>query len=312
METNYLQDFDYVIQTAKSVGKPARVAIAGAAGVPMILEGAMMARKEGIAEPVLLGDTEKIKETLAGIGEDPDSCEIISVPDGVNMVQYTIECIKAGKADILMRGNTHTRDFLLPVINKSNHLLKDKLFTQVELVKIPGMSKAVAVSDVTILVTPSQEQLKEVIRNMVKALNIAGVMHPNIALLSLVEVPSFHMNDTIQASNLVFEHGRRPIADCNLVGPISYDLIVSKESAQQKKYDCEYCGDFDGIVVPNLMVGNVMIKVLQKSMGAEGFGIIIGGNIPIAITSRSDSAQKAFLSIAATRVTLDKLKKKEI
>ena len=311
METNYLQDFDYVIQSAKEAGRPARVAIAGA-DAPLILEGALMAKKEGFAEPVLVGDFEKIKKTLTSIGEDLNACEIIPVPEGVNVVQYTIEIINAGKADILMRGNTHTRDFLLPVINKSNHLLKDKLFTQTEIIKIPGMEKAVAISDVTILVTPSEEQLKEVIRNMVKALNIAGVQHPNIALLSLVEVPSFHMEETLNATTLVYEHSRRPIADCNLVGPIPYDLIVSKEAAELKNYDCEYCGNFDGIVVPNLMVGNVMIKVLQKSMGAEGFGIIMGGNIPIAITSRSDAAQKAFLSLAAARINLEKLKNNEI
>ena len=236
MGTNYLQDFDYVVQNAKSAGAPARVVIAGA-DVPMILKGAVMAQKEGFAKPILLGNEERIQATLAEIGESGDGCEILPVHDSVNLVQYAIDMVKAGSADILMRGNTQTRDFLMPVLNKSNHLLKDNLFTQVDLVKIPGMDKAIAISDVTILVNPSAEQHKEVIRNMVKALHISGVDHPNIALLSLVEIPSFHMNDTIEATNLVYEHKNEPIADCNLVGPIPYDLIVSKEAAQLKGYD---------------------------------------------------------------------------
>jgi hypothetical protein len=33
--------------------------------------------------------------------------------------------VAACKADVLMRGNTQTRDFLLPIVNKSNHLLED-------------------------------------------------------------------------------------------------------------------------------------------------------------------------------------------
>ena len=54
-----------------------------------------------------------------------------------------------------------------------------------------------------------------------------------------------------------------------MVGPIAYDLIVSKEAARLKAYDCDCCGEFDGIVVPNLATGNVMIKVLQHSAGAD-------------------------------------------
>ena len=84
-----------------------------------------------------------------------------------------------------------------------------------------------------------------------------------------------------------------------MVGPIPYDLIVSKEAARLKNYDCEYCGEFDGIVVPNLMAGNLLIKVLQMNARANSLGMIVGAKVPIAITSRSDSKEQAYLSLAA-------------
>jgi phosphotransacetylase len=107
------------------------------------------------------------------------------------------------------------------------------------------------------------------------------------------------MRDTVEDQTMVREHQYRPIADCNLAGPIAYDLIMSKEAARLKGYDCPWCGEFDGIVVPNLMSGNLLVKVLQHNAGATGCGILVGAKIPVAICSRSDDPGQAYLSLAA-------------
>ena len=51
--------------------------------------------------------------------------------------------------------------------------------------------------------------------------------------------------------------------------------------------------------MPNLMSGNLLIKVLQMNAGATSCGILVGAKIPVAITSRSDAPDKAYLSLAA-------------
>ena len=225
--------------------------------------------------------------------------------DGTSPVRFAIEMINAGRADVLMRGNTQTRDFLMPVLNKANHLLvKDALVTDVVMLSVPGYDRLLAISDVTLLIDPSADARVEVARNMVQVLKSFGVEKPNIALLAMVETPSFHMRDTVEDQTIVRKHQKEPIADCNLVGPISYDLIISKEAARLKSYDCPYCGEFDGIVVPNLMSGNLLVKVLEHNAGAMGGGVLAGARIPIAITSRSDLPEKAYLSLAACAAML--------
>ena len=215
-------------------------------------------------------------------------------------MQYAIEMVRAGEADALMRGNTQTRDFLMPVLNKANHLIReDALVTHVVFLQVAGYERVLAISDVTLLINPPLEMRKKVVANMVRALKVFGVEKPNIALLSLVESPSFQMRDSVEDQTMVRQHASRPIADCNLVGPIAYDLIMSKEAARLKGYDCPFCGEFDGIVVPNLFSGNLLVKVLQRNAGATGCGILVGAKIPIAICSRADEPEQAYLSLAA-------------
>ena len=299
MKIEYAKEFDRVVEKAKAARKPMRVAIAGA-DAENILLGAFAAQEEGFVEPILVGREKKIREILQQLGLEDRSYQLQAIDGNTNSVQYAIEMIQAGQADALMRGNTQTRDFLMPVLNKANHLIrKDALVTHVVFLKVPGYEKLLAISDVTLLIFPDEGERREVAKNLVRALNVFGVEKPNIALLSLVEKPSFQMRDTVEDDNIVRQHKFRPIADCNIVGPIAWDLIMSKEAARLKGYDCPYCGEFDGIVVPNLSTGNVMIKVLQRNAGATGCGILVGATIPIAICSRSDEPDQAFLSLAA-------------
>ena len=294
-------EFQVMVEKAqeRTVGKPIRVAIA-AADSENILKGVFMAQEDGFVEPILVGSYKKINEVLEKIGAKDRKYDIHPLDNDTNKVQYSIDMIKSGNADMLMRGNTQTRDFLLPVLHKTNHLIRPgRILTHVVMLKIPTYHKMLAISDVTLLVNPSIEERKKVIVNMVDALHVFGVKQPNIGLLSLIEKPAFHMKDTVEAQTILIDHQDEPIADCNLVGPITWDLMLNKEAARLKGYDNPACGDFDGVVVTNLMTGNLIVKVLDTSCGAYNCGILIGANIPIAITGRSESAREAFLSVAA-------------
>jgi phosphotransacetylase len=94
------------------------------------------------------------------------------------------------------------------------------------------------------------------------------------------------------------EHATKPFANCNLVGPIAYDLILSKEAARLKNYTNPLCGEFDGIVAPSLLAANLIVKCWQMHAQAKTCGAVIGAKVPVALTSRSDDKEVAFLSLA--------------
>ena len=291
--------YNFILERAKSMPRPLRVAIAGS-DTENILRGAIAAHEDGFVDPILIGNYKKTKKILADLGYSDENFDFQPITNDTNPVQYAIEMILSGNADCLMRGNTQTRDLLLPVLNKTNHLIEeDRLLTHAVIFTVPGEDRLMAISDVTLLINPSLEKKEEVIRNLVEELGVFGVKRPKIALLAMVEKPSFHIKNSVEAQTIVMHHNEDPIADCELVGPITYDLIMSKEAARLKHYDCPYCGEFDGIVVPHLLAGNSIVKVLETHTDTVSCGVLVGAKIPIAITGRSEKPIASYLSLAA-------------
>ena len=292
-----LKNFEPIVERAKQTSEPKRVVIAGADSENILL-GAFEAQDAGFVTPVLVGEESKIVPMLERLGLKDKPYRLAATQPGENVAQVAVDLVNQGAGDMLMRGNTQTREFLLPLLVPENGLRTDKLLTHIDLVCMPEYPKVIAIGDVTVTIEPNLQQKKLIIRNMVETLQAVGYEKPNIALLSMVEKVAFHMKDTVEAQELVREHKQRPIADCELVGPIAYDLILSKEAARLKGYDCSLCGEFDGIIVPSLLAGNLIVKCWQMHAHAQTCGVVIGAKVPVALTSRSDDKEVAFHSLA--------------
>ena len=292
-----MKNFDQIVERAKRSFRKMRVVIAGA-DAENILLGTFEAQDAGFATPVLVGEAEKIEPMLERLGLKDKTYRLVATQPGEDVVQAAVNVIRRGEGDVLMRGNTQTRDFLMALLDKKNELRTDKRLVHIDLVSMPEYPKLIAIGDVTVTIQPDIQQKKEIIRSMTETLESVGYDKPNIALLSMVEEVNFHMKDTMEAQELVRSHADTPIANCNLVGPIAYDLILSKEAARLKNYDEPLCGEFDGIVVPSLLAGNLIVKCWQMHAKAKTCGVVVGAKVPVALTSRSDDKEVAFLSLA--------------
>ena len=292
-----MKDFNQIVERAKRSFRKMRVVIAGA-DAENILLGTFEAQDAGFATPVLVGEAEKIEPMLERLGLKDKPYSLVATQPGEDVVQAAVDVIRRGEGDVLMRGNTQTRDFLMALLDKKNELRTDKRLVHIDLVSMPEYPKLIAIGDVTVTIQPDIQQKKEIIRSMTETLESVGYEKPNIALLSMVEEVNFHMKDTVEAQELVRSHADTPIANCNLVGPIAYDLILSKEAARLKNYDEPLCGNFDGIVVPSLLAGNLIVKCWQMHTKAKTCGVVVGAKVPVALTSRSDNKDVSFLSLA--------------
>ena len=86
---------------------------------------------------------------------------------------------------------------------------------------------------------------------------------------------------------------------------MAFDNSVSKKSAAIKKIKNNVSGNTDILLVPNVESGNALVKMMIYFMGACAAGVVIGGKVPVVITSRSDEAPARLASMAVAVVALD-------
>ena len=139
---------------------------------------------------------------------------------------------------------------------------------------------------------------------MIDFSNRIGIERPKIAILSATEevldsVPS--SIDANEITKLANEDG----LNADVFGPLAFDNSVSKKSAAIKGVKNIVAGDADVLLVPSVEAGNSLVKMMIYFMGACAAGVVVGGKVPIVITSRSDEAQARLASIAAAVVALD-------
>ena len=92
--------------------------------------------------------------------------------------------------------------------------------------------------------------------------------------------------------------------DADVFGPMAFDNSVSENAAEIKGIKNLVAGKADILLVPNVEAGNSLVKMMIYFMGACAAGVVVGGKVPVVITSRADSAPARLASIAAAIVTL--------
>ena len=87
-------------------------------------------------------------------------------------------------------------------------------------------------------------------------------------------------------------------------GPLAFDNAVSKEAARTKGIVSAVAGDADILVAPDLEAGNMIAKQLIYLAGADAAGIVMGGRVPIMLTSRADGALARQASCALAQLVV--------
>ncbi len=296
------KNFEEVVKKARGIPRTRRGIVAGAEDLH-VLEAAFEAKKEGIAFPVLAGDSLRIAELVKSLGHGTDDCRIIDVPAGENPARRAVEAIAAGEADFLIKGKLETKDLLKPVVDRKNNLHVERpdvrgLMSHVAFFRIPNYPKLVAMTDGGMVVYPDLEMKKGIVVNAVETFLKMGCENPKVAVLCAIEKLNEKMAETVEAHELAEMNRRGGLPGCIVEGPISYDVAMSAEIAAIKGYESPNCGNFDILVVPNMTAGNLLGKCLAISARAEMAGIVVGAKIPIVVTSRGSSAEEKFNSIA--------------
>lgn len=257
------------------------------------LEAISHAYKDGMVEPVLIGDEQKIREILAQIGTDADKMTIIHVEDPTEAIQKAADMARDGEVDCIMKGKTETGALMKVLVNRERGIRKNDTMSLLAFMESPNYHKVFAITDVGLLTYPSKEQKKAAIQNAAEAFHALGVEQPKVAILAAVEKVNPKMKETVEAAEIK-EEG---VDGCIIEGPISYDLAMDPASAPIKGYVSPVAGDADLLVVPDIVSGNIAAKTITVIGGGRTGGVVLGAKVPVLLVSRAASADDKYMSI---------------
>lgn len=292
-----LHNFDELMALSSGITKKSVMAVAGA-HLPAAIDAVLDARANNIADAVLVGEADQIRELLKEREQDPADFNIVQTYEGQNPAETAVEIIKAGEANFLLKGLVETTDLFRPVVKRENNLRTGRTISHVCFYQIPYYHKLLITTDGGVCAYPDLAKKKDIIINAVNSLHALGYECPKVGVLCCKEVRDEKMPETIDADELQKMAEAGEMGKCVVVGPISYDLALRPDRAAIKHYDCPYSGDFDVLVSPNIHAGNILGKCLECTPGVEMASYVSGAKIPIVLTSRAAPAIERLRCIA--------------
>ena len=291
-----LKNLESFVQIAKE--KPIKKLVVAAAEDDTVLAAVANAYKLGIVEPILIGNTDKIKSIADELEINLGNIRIIDEKNPVISAKKAVQLIRENEAQILMKGLVGSADCLRAVLDKETGLRKGDLLSHIGFFEVPAYHKLIAVTDAAQNIAPTLDEKVSIIKNSIDLFHRLGIPNPKVAIAGAVEMINPKMEATIHAGLLSMMNRRGQIKGCIIDGPLAFDNIVSKEACEHKGIITEVGGDTDLILTPDIEAGNILYKCMTYFAGATVAAIILGATSPIVLTSRADSDRSKMMSIA--------------
>jgi phosphate acetyltransferase len=262
------------------------------------LKGAVEAAETGLVKPILVGPKAKIESAAKAASLDLGAIEIVDAPHSHAAAEKAVELVRAGKAELLMKGSLHTDELLAAVVKRDTGLRTGRRISHVFVMDVPGHPKTLFITDAAVNIAPDLIGKRDIIQNAIDLYAGLGLGTPKVAILSAVETVNPDIPSTIEAAALCKMADRGQITGGEIDGPLAFDNAISPEAAKIKGIKSPVAGEAEILVVPDLEAGNMLAKNLTFLSNADAAGIVLGARVPIILTSRADNVRTRMASCA--------------
>ncbi len=300
----------HVINKAKQTLK--RVVFSEAENIK-ILKAAQLAKDEGIAIPILLGNEAKIRKMIAENNIHLDDVEIIDPKSdaedanrnaygelffeqrkrrGINLYEakkimrerpyYGCMMVKQGRADALVSGLTRKYPYTIrPALEIIG--MEEGAGRVAGLYIMLTKKGPLFFADTTLNFNPTEDQLVDITLLTAKAVEHFNIK-PRIAMLSYSNFGSTPSPEALTVSNAVAKiKARHP--DLIIDGEVQASVAFNKELLKENYPFSDLVNESPNVLIfPNLAAGNIAYHLLQEVGGAEAVGpILLGLKKPVYV-----------------------------
>ncbi|WP_276259630.1 NADP-dependent malic enzyme [Haloglomus litoreum] len=281
---------------------------------------------QGIAEPVLIGDTREILRTADRLGldfapeiVDPHEAELAPYADELYRRRKRKGVTRREAADLVRNGNYLGSTMLAmgdadAMLTGQTHHYPSALRAPLQVVgTAPGTEYAAGVTmltfrnrvlfcaDTSVNQAPDADVLAEVTRHAADLARRFNV-EPRAALLSYSDFGSVDNEGTRKPRAAADRLRADPDVDFPVDGEMQADTAVVEEMLTGDYDFAELEEPANVLVFPNLEAGNVASKLLQRLGGAEAVGPMLAGmDKPVHVLQRGDEV-KDIVNLAGVAV----------
>jgi phosphotransacetylase/acyl dehydratase len=245
----------------------------------------------GLIAPILVGPAAKIHAAADAAGLDVSGFRLVDAPHSHAAAARAVALIRAGEAELLMKGSLHTDELMHEVVAHETGLRTERRLSHAYIMDVPSYPRPLLLTDAAVNIAPTLEEKRDIVRNAIDLARVMGIETPRVAILSAVETVNPSIRSTLDAAALCKMTDRGQIIGSLVDGPLAFDNAVSPEAARQKGIVSPVAGRADILVVPDLEAGNMLAKQLTFLAGAHAAGVVLGARVPIILTSRADSVR---------------------
>lgn len=213
-----------------------------------------------------------------------------------------VRMIHRGEAEVVMKGILNTDVLLRAIINKDNReeglLPVGNVLSHVSAMRIPAYHKMLFMSDAAVIPYPTLEQRIAMIRYVIRLCNLYGIEQPRIALIHCTEKVSPKFPITLDYQKIVEMCQAGEFGNAIIDGPSDLKCAVDKESADIKGIHSPLEGNADAVIMPDIEAANVYYKAITAFTDTRLAVGLQGTSCPVTLTSRADSAETKYNSLA--------------
>ncbi len=270
------------------------------------INSAKQATEIGLIEPILVGDEAFIKSEAEKLKWQLGDLSVVNARDEAESAYICCKLAKSDQISLIIKGHMHT-DILMSEYIKSEHSLrlKKERLSHIWFITFHGNEREpIIITDGALNIKPSLETKKSIISNVISFVSKVKNFDPKIAILSATEEILDQMESSSDAEKLM-EWCKKTFPDQKIFGPLAFDNAISKDAALIKGISNPVAGNANIIIVPNIETGNALVKIMVNFMNSIAGGFIVGGKVPVVITSRSDNVESRLSSISNAILSID-------
>ena len=272
------------------------------AGNALSMDSALEATKLSLIEPVFIGEKLIIEKEAKLLNWNISNFEIFNMISDNDAANCGAKLASQNLIRIIIKGHIHTNILMRSILKKDLNLIGPKRLSHLWYMTINPSEKPLLITDGALNVAPRIDIKMHILKNAIDFAIKTGITNPKVAILSGTEDPIESLPSSIEAREIT-ERAKKEKLHADVFGPLAFDNAVSLKAAKIKKINNIVAGNADIILVPNLETGNSLVKMMIYFMGACAAGIIVGGKVPIVVTSRADDKVSRLASIAAAIIS---------